>query len=122
MLHQIWIRGRVNKTFCSGPGARSDLSTLIGHPLLGRGRGAEFAPGSSVETLDFASPLAPQVTAPPQSTTMEILTGLWMLPTGYRSRTLDVADGIPKPDFGCCRWDTEASKLETHRIAIEKRR
>ena len=65
----------------SGPSARSDLSTLIGHPLLGRGRGQSSGPGSSVETLDFASPLAPQVAAPPQSTTMEILTGLWMLPT-----------------------------------------
>ncbi|KAJ4961941.1 hypothetical protein NE237_021851 [Protea cynaroides] len=65
-------RTRVNQAFRGDPGARFDLSTLIGRPPLGRGRGRSSglwsqhdSRFSSVEMLDFASHIAPQVAAPP---------------------------------------------------------
>ncbi|XP_042499864.1 zinc finger CCCH domain-containing protein 41-like [Macadamia integrifolia] len=65
-------RTRVNHAFRGDPSARFDLSTLVGRPPLGRGRGRSSGPWSqhdsrfnSVEVLDFTSHMGPQVATPP---------------------------------------------------------
>ncbi|XP_043706788.1 zinc finger CCCH domain-containing protein 27-like isoform X2 [Telopea speciosissima] len=62
----------VNQAFRGDPGARFDLSTSLGSPPFGRGRGRSFGPWSqhdsrfsSVDMLDFALQMAPQGATPP---------------------------------------------------------
>ncbi|KAF8408289.1 hypothetical protein HHK36_007438 [Tetracentron sinense] len=65
-------RIRVNQAFRGDPGPRFDSSTSLGRHPIGRGRGRGSGPWnlhdtrfSSVDTLDFASQMALQGSAPP---------------------------------------------------------